>query len=57
MTVKRPKTPKTVMPTSVRLAVDDVVLVNKLIKKLGVGFQSIVRLALRALADKEGVKR
>lgn len=43
-------------PTSVRLTATDQRLVEKLTEKLGVGLTPLVRLALRALAAKEGVE-
>jgi hypothetical protein len=40
---------------TVRMTVDDRKVFNALMKKLGVGISPIFRLALRALATKEGV--
>jgi len=40
---------------TVRMTVDDRRVFNALMKKLGVGVSPVVRLALRALATKEGV--
>jgi len=42
-------------PASILLNDDDLRIVTSLKKKLGVGFSQIVRLAIRALARKEGV--